>query len=119
MKAVGLWRMQVLGAVTLELKGPTRVYKVDVQGAVDADGARVPVLPNLKVCHLKRIYEEIDGQPFDCQRIIHEGSKQLLHDTAALGAYTWEAFTRGWFVRLDIKHVRQSQSFSSFCNLLL
>merc|ERR1712154_88828 len=51
------------------------------------------VLPHLTICHLEKMFEEVEGIPPLDQRLIYKGSKQLLHDLAPLGAYTWQAFS--------------------------
>lgn len=102
MKAVGLWRMQALDTVTLELKSLTgKTYKIQCRGVPDGEGARAPVLPHVTVGHLGYIYHSLDGCRLEEQRFIYKGSKQLLHNTASLGAYTWEAFTCGRVLHLD------------------
>merc|ERR1712032_394902 len=55
-KAIGLWRMQALDTITLELNDLTqRNLLVDLRGVADGEGARAPVLPHVTVSDLKNI----------------------------------------------------------------
>mmetsp|Transcript_105652 Transcript_105652/g.264531 ORF Transcript_105652/g.264531 Transcript_105652/m.264531 type:complete len:285 (-) Transcript_105652:280-1134(-) len=102
-KAVGLWQMRALDTITIELNNFSGInLLVDIRGVADGEGARAPVLPHVTISHLKNIYWKLEGIPHDQQRIIHKRSKQLLHEVAPLGAYTWEAFACRQFLHLDV-----------------
>merc|ERR1712032_409423 len=91
-----------MGAVTLEVKGLTRKYVIELRGVVHGEGGQVSVLPRVTVSHLKSILHSLQGMPPLEQRIVFKGSKQLLHETASLGAYLWEVLIYGQAIHLDL-----------------
>jgi hypothetical protein len=88
-----VWRALNLGSVDLYIRtmqGSTLC--IPILGVYDGSGKRAPVLVHTTVLHLKTLlsrHKAVGGTPVDCMRISNRHSKQLLHDSAPLGAYLW------------------------------
>ena len=106
--AVLLWVAVNLDAVNFHIKKiGTQSFEFPVQGARDANGKAAPVLAHMSVHHLKTLANSILGVPIQDMRLVQSDSKQLLHDTAPVGAYLWRQLERGivrhsYEVRIDV-----------------
>ena len=91
--AILVWIAANLDAVTLCIKRLNGTYeKLPVRGIRDASGIPVPVLAHMSVRHLKTLVRHPyarSGLAVNQIRLVQSDSKQLLHDTAPVGAYLW------------------------------
>ena len=105
--AILVWICVNLGAVKFRIKTFSNSVGIPVRGVRDASGTPAPVLVHMSVHHLKTLIQSQSGVSMDTMRLVQSDSKQLLHDTAPVGAYLWRQLERGivsrtYEIRIDM-----------------
>ena len=108
-----MWIAVNLDAVRFRIKAHgwliNNDFGIPVRGVRDASGKPAPVLAHMSVNHLKTLIQSQTGWAMDNMRLVQSDSKQLLHDTAPVGAYLWRQLESGivrhtYEVRIDMLH---------------
>ncbi|CAE7302941.1 Kif1c [Symbiodinium natans] len=83
MKVLGLWHLQSLTTLEIDVRTTTREYR------------RLTVEPHATVAHVKKLLEHQTGFAKDhCELIVRHTGKTLSHQEAPVAAYLWLSFCR-------------------------